>query len=168
MSQIIPLTLPQANQLIAELHRHHKPVVGHRFSLGYLHGGALVGAVIVGRPVARKTDQYRVAEVTRLVTDGTPNACSALYAAAARVCKEMGFRKIQTFILDTEPGTSLKASGWVFEQVSDGGDWNVPSRGGRRTDQPMQPKQRWAKMLNNGGDSNDLQALRSRTVRVCL
>jgi hypothetical protein len=106
--------------------------------------GELIGAAIVGRPVARMTEQYAVAEVTRLVTDGTPNACSMLYSAAARAAKAMGFSRIQTFILESEPGSSLRAAGWVRELTSAGGDWNVPSRGGRRTDQPMEPKTRWA------------------------
>lgn len=60
----------------------------------------------------------------------------------------MGFVRVQTFILESEVGVSLKAAGWEFERVSAGGDWNVPSRGGRRTDQPQQAKQRWKKELN--------------------
>lgn len=74
-----------------------------------------VGAAIVGLPVARKTPQYETSEVTRLVTDGTKNACSFLYAAAARVAREMGFFKIQTFILQEERGISLRAAGWKFD-----------------------------------------------------
>lgn len=107
--------------------------------------GEIVGAVIVGRPVGRKNPQFAWAEVTRLVTDGTANACSQLYGCVARICKEMGFERIQTFILDSELGTSLKAAGWVFDGYSEGGDWNVPSRGGRRRDQPQERKQRWKK-----------------------
>lgn len=148
MTRLCPLTLKQANELIAELHRHHKPVVGHRFSVGLETDGKLVGAVVVGRPVARMCDQNRTAEVTRLVTDGSTNACSRLYAAAARAAEAMGYDKIQTYILCTEPGTSVAASGWTLEGTTSGGDWN---RGGdsthknRRTDQPMIPKQRWSK-----------------------
>jgi hypothetical protein len=93
-------------------------------------------------------DQYNVFEVTRLVTDGTKNACSILYAAASRAAQAMGAEKIQTYILDSEPGTSLKASGWTDEGEAGGGDWNAPSRGGRRTDQPQEKKRRWAKQLN--------------------
>jgi hypothetical protein len=144
--KIIPLTLKQANELVATLHRHHKPVQGHRFSIGVVGPDGVCGAAIVGRPVARKTPQYEVAEITRLVTNGTKNACSKLYATAARICKEMGFARIQTFILEEEHGTSLKASGWTFEQWSDGAEgWQ--SRDGRRTDQPTQRKQRWSKVL---------------------
>lgn len=145
--RIVPLTLKQANELIGSLHRHHKPVTGHRFSIGVEVDGKLVGACVVGRPVARMTDQYAVAEVTRLVTDGTYNACSALYSAAARAAKAMGFVKIQTFILQSEPGTSLKASGWHMEAVSAGGSWNVPSRS-RVDAHPTEPKTRWSKVLN--------------------
>lgn len=142
-----PLTLKQANALIALLHRHHKPVVGHRFSIGAEREGMLVGAVVVGRPVARAIEQYSVAEVTRLVTDGSPHVCSFLYSAAARAATAMGFEKIQTYILDSEPGTSLKAAGWKFESNTNGGDWNHSWRKGRRQDQPMVPKQRWGKKL---------------------
>jgi len=71
-----------------------------------------------------------------------------LYGAAARTAKAMGFVKIQTYILESELGTSLKAAGWVCEGVAGGGDWNVPSRGGRRIDQPQERKTRWAKYLN--------------------
>lgn len=144
--KVVPLTLKEANAFIAEHHRHHKPVVGHRFSLGLRRAdGALAGVVVVGRPVARMTPQYEVAEVTRLATDGTANACSTLYGAAARVAREMGFAKIQTYILDTESGASLRASGWSREAQTTGGDWNHSWRKGRRTDQPMTPKVRWAK-----------------------
>ena len=143
-----PLTLEQANQLVSSWHRHHKPARGHRYSIGVQDENKTVhGAAIIGRPVARKSPQYDWAEVTRLVTDGTKNACSFLYSRAARIATEMGFEKIQTFILESESGTSLKAAGWKFEQWSDGGDWNVPSRGGRRTDQPQERKQRWGKFL---------------------
>ena len=140
-----PLTLKQANKMVTELHRHHKQVNGHRFSLGCYQDETLIGAVIVGRPVARHTEQYYTAEVSRLVTDGTYNACSFLYGAAARVAKEMGFDSIQTFILEEEPGTSLKASGWIEEEITVGGSW--ANREGRRTDQPLGPKVRWRKVL---------------------
>lgn len=143
--QLIPFTLHKTNALISEWHRHHQPVRGCRFTLACLHEEQIVGAVVVGRPVSREVDQDMVAEVTRLVTNGTENACSFLYGAAARVSKQMGFEYIQTYILDSELGTSLKASGWVFDGMTKGRDWNVLNRGGRRTDQPMVDKQRWVK-----------------------
>lgn len=142
----IPLDLADANALVAKLHRHHRPVVGHRFSIGLEKGGELIGAVIVGRPVARGCDQKRTAEVTRLVTDGTDNACSMLYSAAARAARAMGYDFIQTYILDDEPGTSLKASGWTLDHETDGGLWDTPSRR-RDTKAPTMVKQCWIKRL---------------------
>lgn len=153
--RVVPLTLAQANATVARWHRHHKPVVGHRFSLGCMRGNDLCGAVIVGRPVARNTAQYHVAEVTRLVTDGTKNACSILYAAAARACAAMGFTSVQTFILASEPGTSLKAAGWERVGVAKGHDWNCKSMNitkswlfddYRKRDQ-MDDKVKWEKVL---------------------
>lgn len=146
--RVRPATLAQLNEAVATLHRHHKPVQGHRFSL-VVEGesGTLHGACSVGRPVSRELDPYRIAEVTRLVTDGTYNACSILYAAAARACAAMGFTRIQTYILETELGTSLKASGWRLDGHTSGGDWNHGTHKNRRTDQPQGPKQRWVKDL---------------------
>lgn len=146
---IVPLTLKQANELVGRLHRHHKPCHGHRFSIGCEDADGLHGAAICGRPVARGCDPYRTLEVSRLVTDGMKNACSFLYAASARIAKEMGFRNIQTYILETETGISLKASGWTRVATTVGGDWNhsTANKGTRRTDQPMMPKQRWERQL---------------------
>lgn len=146
---VVPLELREANDLIESLHRHHKKVQGHRFSIGAVdETGKLVGAACVGRPVARLTNAKEVLEVTRLVTDGTPNACSCLYAAAARIGKAMGYKKIQTFILDSEPGTSLRASGWSCEDANcGGGQWKHTDGKLRRTDQPTCPKQRWSRIL---------------------
>lgn len=89
-----------------------------------------------------------VLEVTRCCTDGTPNAPSMLYAAVARAAKAMGYLKVQTYTLESEPGISLRAAG--FQRIIEvrGGDWNRPSRGGRRTDQPLCAKVRWERVVN--------------------
>lgn len=144
---LFPATIKQANEMIERLHRHHKRVVGHRFSIGCQSENGIHGIAVVGRPVAREIDQYNVAEVTRLVSDGTPHVCSKLYAACARAAEAMGFNWIQTSILEDELGTSLIAAGWEFDHIIKGRDWNTPARGGRRTDQPMCDKQLWKKQL---------------------
>ena len=145
--RVVPLDLQQANRLITMWHRHHPPAVGHRFSLGAIDdSGVAHGAVIVGRPVSQHSGPaHEVAEVTRLVTDGTRNACSILYAAAARAARHMGFTRIQTFILAAEPGTSLKASGWVSEGPAGGNPWG--HRPGRQS-QSLGVKERWVLHLN--------------------
>ena len=144
---IIPITLKQANSFVEKHHRHHKRVVGYKFAIGLLSHSELVGVAIVGRPVNRHADDGLTAEVTRLVTLGHPNACSKLYGAAARICKEMGYCKIQTYILESELGTSLKASGWEIEAITAGGQWKHTDNKPRRTDQPTVKKVRYAKEL---------------------
>lgn len=142
---VLPLVRDEANAFISKHHRHHKPVVGYRFALGLAdRDGLLRGVAVVSRPVSRGCPSRDVAEVTRLATDGTPNACSMLYGASARAAKAMGFRKIQTYVLDTEPGTSLRAAGWVREAVTKGGEWTRSDGSARRKDQPTTPKVRWA------------------------
>ena len=142
----VPLTQKQANEFVGSLHRHHKPSRGDKFRIGAGVDGQLVGVVQVGRPVARRLDNGETVEVTRLCTDGTKNACSFLYAKAARIAKELCYKKIITYILDSEDGTSLLAAGWRKEADSPGGSWSVPSRP-REDNAPICPKQRWAKTL---------------------
>lgn len=150
--KVVHAELVDANSWVASLHRHHKQVRGHRFSIWASRPvGDLVakhvGVSIIGRPVSRKTDHKKVVEVLRLCTDGTRNACSFLYGASARAALALGYQEIQTFILESEPGTSLLAAGWELVGVTRGGDWNQPSRGGRRDDQPQGPKTKWRKLL---------------------
>jgi hypothetical protein len=135
----VRIELGEANAFVARHHRHHAPVVGHLFSLGAVLGDAVVGVVIVGRPVSRHRDDGMTAEVTRLCTDGTKNACSFLYGAAARAAFALGFTRIGTYILANEPGVSLTAAGWRLIGERGGGSWSVPSR--PRVDKhPLQKK----------------------------
>ena len=85
------ISLKDANAFVDALHRHHKKVQGHKFSLAAYDGDRLVGVCIVGRPVARMLDDGSRVEVTRLCTDGTKNACSFLYGAAARAAWALGY-----------------------------------------------------------------------------
>lgn len=149
-----PLSLREANAFIATHHRHHKATQGQKFSIAVEVEGKRVGVAVVGRPVSRGCNPEEVAEVTRLCTDGTPNACSFLYAAAARACRAMGYTRIQTYILASEPGTSLRAAGWSLDGHTKGGQWDHTSEqqlrldgGTRRTDQPTEPKARWTRLL---------------------
>lgn len=141
---LCPLTLKQANDYVAKNHRHHPTVTCYKFAIGCKDGGELCGVVIVGRPVARNNDDGFTCEVTRLCTDGTKNACSILYANAWKAARSMGYRKIITYILYDEPGTSLLAAGFKFDGVTDGGSWSRPSR--ERTQKaPICKKKRYIK-----------------------
>ena len=91
MLTLTSVSLKEANAFVAAHHRHHKPVTGHKFSIGCAAEGRLVGVAIVGRPVSRYLDNGLTLEVTRLCTTGEKNACSMLYSAAARTAKAIGY-----------------------------------------------------------------------------
>lgn len=120
--------MDEANAFVTDLHRPHPPVAGHKFSLGAFKDGKLCGVAIVGRPVSRMRDDGQTLEVTRLCTDGTKNACSFLYGAAARACFALGFRRIGTYTLPEEGGASLRGAGWKLLGERGGGDWSRTDR----------------------------------------
>jgi hypothetical protein len=150
LSKLVPvqLELREANAFVARVHRHHKPLHRVRFSVGCAdETGKLRGVAMAGRPVARMVNPKTTLEVSRVATDGCPNACSFLYGLVARIARLLGYAKVQTYILAHEPGTSLKAAGWRMEAKVEGEAWT--RRGNfdgevRRTDQPNGDKTRWA------------------------
>lgn len=151
--EIVPITQKEANAYVAKFHRHHRPVVGSIFQIACsavydacevvsrqeIKIYEVVGVAIVGRPVSRHFDNGWTLETNRCCTDGTPNACSKLYGAAWRVCRELGYKRLITYILNSEPGTSLRAAGWKCLGEAGGGSWSVKSR--PRVDKhPLQTK----------------------------
>jgi len=126
--ELQPITYREACLFILEHHRHHKPPQGHLFSIAVNDEVRVVGVVMIGRPVARGLDDHWTAEVTRCCTDGTPHVASKLYAAAWRAARAMGYRRLVTYTLIAEPGTSLRAAGWKSLYQTPGKSWNVPSR----------------------------------------
>lgn len=126
--EIVPITQREANVFVKKYHRHHKPVVGSVFQVGCSDGEKIVGVALVGRPVARRSDNGWTLEVNRCCTDGTKNACSMLYSAAWRVAKNLGYKRLITYILSTETGSSLRAANWKCLGEAGGGNWNVKSR----------------------------------------
>lgn len=148
MLTLTPVSLAEANAFVVQHHRHHKPVTGHKFSIGCTADGRLVGVAIVGRPVSRYLDNGLTLEVNRLCTDGTKNACSMLYAAAWRAARAMGYLKIITYTLDTESGASLRAAGWTCAGLAGGKRW-TGSRRPAADLYPAQMKYRYEKIAEN-------------------
>lgn len=139
---IVPLDLAEANAFVALHHRHNEPTIGHKFSLGLVHEDRIVGVAIVGRPVSRALDKELTVEVLRNCTDGTRNACSALYGAAWRAARALGYRKLITYTQKSEGGASLRAAGLRVVGEVRGRSWNTPSRP-RVDTAPWQDKLRW-------------------------
>src|SRR4029077_12429951 len=127
---LVPCFLDEANAFVDQFHRHSDPVEGHLFSLVAAEGDKVVGVAIVRRPVGRGLQDGWTAEVARVATDGHKNACSFLYGACWRAARALGYRKLVTYTLQSEPGTSLRAAGWrvVGEVEARAHGWNCKSR----------------------------------------
>lgn len=128
MLQLQPITFAEACAFIAKHHRHHLPPQGWKFGIAVNDGECVVGVVTVGRPVARHYDNGWTLEVTRLCTTGEHNAASMLYGAAWRAARAMGYKRLITYVLASETGTSVKAAGWRVVGEAGGGSWDTPSR----------------------------------------
>lgn len=142
-----PISLKEAQAFVDEHHRHNVAPQGHKFSIGLNDGQKVIGVAIVGRPVARHNQDGWTLEVIRLcVIEGYKDACSKLYAAAWRVTKSMGYNRLITYTLKSEPGTSLKAVGWkiIGETQARKQGWNTPSRPRVMADRyPVEQKVLW-------------------------
>jgi hypothetical protein len=144
MLTVVPIKFKAACEFISQHHRHHKPPQGWMFGCGIAEDGRLCGVAMVGRPVARRLDDGLTVEVTRLCTDGTKNAASALYAACWRAARALGYLRLGTYILASEPGTTLKAAGWQELYWVKGRSWTCPSRP-RNDGHPLDDKLYWQK-----------------------
>jgi hypothetical protein len=140
--QLVPCSIQDAREFVRQFHRHHAPPLSGLFALSVSTGERICGVAIVGRPVARAFDDGFTAEVTRLATDGTKNACSMMYSACWRAARALGYRRLITYILSTEPGTSLRAAGWREVAKTRAYTWNRANR--PRVDRyPLQSKLRF-------------------------
>lgn len=151
-----PLNITKANAYVAKHHRHSRKVQGAYFAVGVQRYGDLCGVAIVGRPIARNNDDGKTVEILRVCTDGTLHACSNLYGRCCRVARELGYERILTYTLASEPGTSLRAAGFAIAAQVAADTWN--RRGRSRTEtvktlfgdeakRDTGPKVRWERMI---------------------
>jgi hypothetical protein len=144
---VAPITITAAREWVARHHRHNQPPQGALFAVAVVDAeGQTRGVALVGRPVARALQDGRTAEVTRVCTDGTPNACSMLYGACKRAAFALGYTRLFTYTLQEEPGSSLRASGWTADAyLRARPTWSCPSRPRTQIDaeRPPGPKVRW-------------------------
>ncbi|MBA3545720.1 MAG: phosphoadenosine phosphosulfate reductase family protein [Nannocystis sp.] len=139
--RIVASTITRARAFVAEHHRHLAAPVSGLFAVGLARGDDLVGVAIVGRPVARALQVDGTAEITRICTLGDRNACSMLLAACRRGSSALGYSKLITYTLASEPGTSLRAAGWVEVAKVKGRSWHCASRPRAARESP--DKRRW-------------------------
>lgn len=127
-----PASRDESNELVRRWHRHHRPVKGHKWSIAAEVDGEVVGAVIVGRPVAQALDDGRTYEIVRLVTDGHRDVASKLIAAAWRAARAMGVKRMVSYTRVDEEGTCYRAAGWQPVAKVKGREWTHRRRAGSR------------------------------------
>lgn len=145
--EIRPITLKTANNFVDSYHRHHSGTVGCKFAIGLFEEDNLIAVAICGRPVSRYLDNGEICEINRCCTVGDGNACSMLYGACSRIAKNMGYKKVITYTLESESGISLKASGFTCEGKAGGTHWTGKRNRGQSI--PCEMKLRWGKKLES-------------------
>jgi hypothetical protein len=139
--ELQPISFKEAAEYVRAYHRHHVPPHTWTFGVALNDGEDIVGVVMVGRPVARAYCDGYTAEVSRLCTDGTKNACSMLYGAAWRAAKALGYRRLITYTRTDEGGASLRAAGWHAIAERKARSWADSSKARPRVD-TSEPSQR--------------------------
>jgi hypothetical protein len=147
--EVKPITLKEANEFVKKFHRHNLPVVGCKFAISALKDGVLVGVGIAGRPVARLEDNGITLEILRVCTDGTKNSNSFIYDKIRKIAALMGYKRVITYTLKKESGSSLKAIGAILESNLKPNSWNRLNR--KRLEQPvyLEPKVKWQILIPN-------------------
>lgn len=141
----VPITVKDARAFCARVHRKlDKAPPGARLVVGAQRRGELVGVVLCGNPVGRWDDGVTLEVNRQAVKAGEKNASSFLYATAARIARDLGWKWIVTYIEGDENGRSLRAAGFVctaYLEPRESTEWN---RSGRNL-----------KLFENKGGSSD-------------
>lgn len=151
--RIVPLTLREANDFVEAWHRHSARTSndGGKYAIGLIHSDQLVGVAIVGRPIARMLQEEGTAELLRLCTrpEAPKGSASKLYARAKRIWQLMGGKRIVTYTLKHESGSSLRGAG-IHEAAADvqRQQWSRPSRVRDKREIYETLKQRWDEDLD--------------------
>jgi hypothetical protein len=149
----VPCSVTRAREVVEAWHRHHGPSTSGLYACAVAtEDGIVRGVALIGRPEARLLDDGWTLEVTRVATDGTPNACSALYGIARRLAAALGYTKLVTYTRADEPGSSPRAAGLTDDGPIRARSWNMPGR--PRTDKTeIVQRRRWSLEL---GESREL------------
>jgi hypothetical protein len=142
-----PATIREAQAFVDSHHRHNKAPQGARYAIAAEYDGAVVGVVIVGRPVARHMDDGKTCEVVRccVLPDAPRNTPSYLYGAARRVWQAWGGQTVITYTLESEPGDSLRGAGFraVAKTQPAAKGWGRDGRDRENAAIYQIPKTRW-------------------------
>lgn len=139
--EVRPWTVKAALPFVAKVHRRLPKVQGAMWAVSLRSCGDVVGVALVGWP-ARALNEDTLAVLRVAVIKDTRNGCSMLYGACAKAGRAMGALNMVTYTHQDEPGTSLRAAGWVDGGLTDGGEWGRETRP-RLPGLDPEPKRRW-------------------------
>jgi outer membrane protein assembly factor BamA len=69
-----------------------------------------------------------------------------IYGALCRAGKALGYSEAWTYTLPDEPGSSLRGAGFIDMGLTNGGEWDRPSRSRGAAVRP-EKKRRWMRPL---------------------
>jgi len=144
--KLAPCTIKAALKFVRAEHRHLPDLQGGLFAVAVRDcAGEMVGVGVCGNPARIWQGEAKIV-ISRVATNGAENACSMIYGALARAAKALGYAEVWTYTLPDEPGTSLRAAGFIDEGLTRGGEWSRPSRARLAAVRP-EPKRRWKRKL---------------------
>lgn len=116
-----PISRNAARAYVGEHHRHLRLPQGWLFGVELLDDAdQRLGVACAGRP-ARLLQDGTTCEITRVCTEGARNACSFAYGVLRRAASALGYTRVVTYTRMDEPGTSLRAAGFIDEGPAGGG-----------------------------------------------
>ena len=142
--ELRPWTVKQALPWVRDVHRKLPEVQGGLWAIRVLRDGETVGAAIVGNAARLFMEKGILCVLRVAVLEGQPNACSKLYGSCSRAAKAMGATGLVTYTHQSEPGISLRASGWVYGGLTAGGEHSRPSRSRQPALFPEKKHRWWA------------------------
>ena len=147
--RVVPATVKAVVPWINARHRHLKRLKGGLLACAISRGEPheWCGAGVVANPaqVWQGTGRCVISRVC--VVEGVQNGCSMIYGALAGAVRSLGYVEVWTYTLPEEPGTSLRAAGFVDMGMSAGGEHDREGRPrlpAERSDQ----KRRWMRRLS--------------------
>jgi hypothetical protein len=151
--RVAPCTVKAALKMVKGWHRHLPDLQGGLFAAKVVFNGEDVAVGVFGNPAREWQGTGRGIIARCAAREDLPPignhaapACTMLYGALCRAAKALGYHEAWTYTLPHEPGTSLRAAGFIDMGMTDGGEHDRPSRRRKPAKHP-EPKRRWVRRL---------------------
>ncbi len=112
MLKVVPLTKQQADDFVEEHHSHLGKPRLYSWCVGVAEDARLCCVATAGQPLAYQLCDGLTVEINRVASDGTRHAASMAIGALARALLAIGYRRLLSYTILGEAGTSYKAAGW--------------------------------------------------------